>query len=214
MAPKQESQVGARLQAASAWLGESAKVVRTGAKVSLETGFLKDIVSQCGEGLGMASALCKLGAFALDKATPDMSAEEIIAHAVAQTFWKTMDEECANWTQPITQSDWKEYVREHLDERTARALASEFSWMSVITPDGQFAPCRNWRIVTDFVGLAEAWLHATGMESEEKANVKKAVGEAIAKTLNATIAKTEVEAGFRALINDVGTQAVKALVEL
>jgi hypothetical protein len=214
MAPKQESQVTARLQAASAWLSESSKVVGASAKMSLETGFLKDIVSECGEGLGMASALCKLGAFALDKATPEMSAEEIIAHAATRTFWKTMDEECANWTQPITRSDWKDYVREHLDERTARALASEFSWMSVITPDGQFAPCRSWRIVADFVGLAEVWLHATGMETEQKTAVKKAVGEAIAKTLSETITKTEVAAGFRGLIDDVGTQAVKALVEL
>ncbi|MBT7098678.1 hypothetical protein HN937_14960, partial [Candidatus Poribacteria bacterium] len=99
--PKPESKVGARLQAVSGWLSESAKVVGEGAKLSLETGFLKEIVTECGEGLGMASALCKLGAFAIDKATPDMPADVIIAHRVTDTFWKTLDEQCANWEQPV-----------------------------------------------------------------------------------------------------------------
>ncbi|MBT3270424.1 NACHT domain-containing protein [Candidatus Poribacteria bacterium] len=212
--PKPESKVGARLQAVSGWLSESAKVVGEGAKLSLETGFLKEIVTECGEGLGMASALCKLGAFAIDKATPDMPADVIIAHRVTDTFWKTLDEQCANWEQPVEAEAWTDYVREHLDERTSRALAGEFSWMSVITPDGQLTPARNWGIVRDFVGLAETWLHATGMEPADITPVKQAVGEAIVKTLNETIEKADVLDGFRALIDDIGTQAVKALVEL
>jgi len=137
----------------SDWAKDLGSVVKDGAELVLEEGWVRDLADDLGKTGGLAGILFRVGARVL----PNPTAEQHLITGIHRAFLRGVQQELSRGTYAISQEVWKQYSRDRLPDLAERRVSTRFDWLEVLSPNGPRGP-RNWQLVNELADLGGEWL--------------------------------------------------------
>lgn len=214
-----------KLQKISEWVSTIAKAAKTTTDFAVETGFLQDTLKEICDRAGVAGAVFKLGAMALDLTSSEVDAETRIGAHLTRTFVKTLDAQLAKQDESdaykyVSVEQWKAYQKTGLEKAAKTTLAAEFTWLGVIGQRGRKSS-RSWPLVNELADFSRRAVleaaEAAGAADEDLSRfadkVRGLVHEALSAAVDGFIEDPVIEAAFRIETPKVARDALRQVNE-